>query len=102
MMDTSAEQATEQKGSSGPNLDFLMDIPLQVTVELGRTRIPIRQIMQLKKNAIIPLDRAANEPVDILVNDKPFAKGEVVIDGDRIAIQVTDIVSPRERIQKLG
>ncbi len=92
----------EAMGQPSPNLDFLMDIPLQVTVELGRTRIPIKSIMQLKKNAIIPLDRAANEPVDILVNDKPFAKGEVVIDGERIAIQVTDIVSPRERIQKLG
>lgn len=102
MLENTSEAVDDTQAAGSPNLDFLMDIPLQVTVELGRTRIPIRQIMQFKKNAIIPLDRAANEPVDILVNDKPFAKGEVVIDGDRIAIQVTDIVSPRERIQKLG
>ena len=102
MDDMLTDQVGGEQLAGGPKLDFLMDIPLQVTVELGRTRIPIRQILQLRKNAIIPLDRAANEPVDILVNDKPFAKGEVVIDGERIAIQVTDIVSPRERIQKLG
>lgn len=84
------------------NLDFLMDIPLEVTIELGRTRMMVKQLLSLKKNSVIELDREANEPVDILINNKRFAKGEVVIEGDRIAVMITDIISPRERIQKLA
>jgi len=86
----------------GANLDFLMDIPLEVTIELGRTKMLVKQLLGLKKNSVIELDREANEPVDILINNKRFARGEVVIEGDRIAIMITDIISPRERIQRLA
>ena len=88
--------------SHGPNMGFLMDIPLEVAVELGRTRMMVKDLLTLKRNSLIELDREANEPVDILINNKPFAKGEVVIEGERIAIMVIDIVSPTERIQQLS
>ncbi|MFM7199549.1 MAG: flagellar motor switch protein FliN [Myxococcota bacterium] len=86
----------------GANMDFLMDIPLEVTIELGRTRMMVKQLLTLKKNSVIELDREANEPVDILINNKRFARGEVVVEGDRIAIMITDIISPKERIQRLA
>lgn len=85
----------------GANMDFLMDIPLEVTIELGRTKMMVKQLLTLKKNSVIELDREANEPVDILINNKRFARGEVVVEGDRIAIMITDIISPKERIQRL-
>jgi len=86
----------------GANMDFLMDIPLEVTIELGRTKMMVKQLLTLKKNSVIELDREANEPVDILINNKRFARGEVVVEGDRIAIMITDIISPKERIQRLA
>ncbi len=84
------------------HLDFLMDVPLEVTIELGRTRMLVKQLLNLKRNSVVELDREANEPVDILINNKRFAKGEVVIEGERIAIVITEIISLRERIQRLG
>jgi len=83
------------------NLDFLMDIPLDVTIELGRTNMVVKQLLSLRKNSVVELDREANEPIDILINNKRFARGEVVIEGEKIAIMITDIISPRERIQRL-
>jgi flagellar motor switch protein FliN/FliY len=87
-------------GSSG-NMNLLLDIPLQVTVELGRTRKQIRDILELGPGAIIELDKLAGEPVDILVNNKLVAKGEVVVIDENFGVRVTDILSPAERIAKL-
>ena len=84
-----------------PNLNLLMDIPLQVTVELGRTKKLIREILDLSAGSIIQLDKLAGEHVDILVNNKLIAKGEVVVIDENFGVRVTDIVSPYDRVQKL-
>ncbi|MDG5788180.1 flagellar motor switch phosphatase FliY [Evansella sp. AB-P1] len=83
------------------NLDMLLDIPLEVTVELGRTKRSIKDILELSQGSIIELDKLAGEPVDILVNQKLIAKGEVVVIDENFGVRVTDIVSQRERISQL-
>jgi len=83
------------------NLNLLMDIPLQVTVELGRTKKLIREILDLSAGSIIQLDKLAGEHVDILVNNKLIAKGEVVVIDENFGVRVTDIISPIDRVQKL-
>src|SRR5699024_8491387 len=83
------------------NLDMLLDVPLKVTVELGRTNRPIREILDLSPGSIIELDKLAGEPVDILVNEKLIAKGEVVVIDENFGVRVTDIVSKTDRIKSL-
>lgn len=83
------------------NLDLLMDIPLQVTVELGRTKKLIKEILELSPGSIVELDKLAGEPVDILVNNKLIAKGEVVVIEENFGVRVTDILSQVERMNKL-
>lgn len=83
------------------NLNLLQDIPLQVTVELGRTKKLIREILDLSAGSIIQLDKLAGEHVDILVNNKLIAKGEVVVIDENFGVRVTDIISQVDRVQKL-
>lgn len=83
------------------NLNLLLDIPLQVTVELGRTKKLIKEILELSAGSIIQLDKLAGEPVDILVNNKLIAKGEVVVIDENFGVRVTDIISQWDRVQKL-
>ena len=84
------------------NLDMLLDIPLKVTVELGRTRRSVKEILELSSGSIIELDKLAGEPVDILVNDKLVAKGEVVVIEENFGVRVTDILSQSERLKRLN
>jgi len=88
-------------GTDNTNLNLLLDIPLKVTVELGRTQKQIKDILELSQGSIVELDKLAGEPVDILVNNKLIAKGEVVVIDENFGVRVTDIVSPWDRIQKL-
>ncbi|WP_208592509.1 flagellar motor switch phosphatase FliY [Gracilibacillus suaedae] len=83
------------------NLDLLMDIPLQVTVELGRTQRTVKEILELSSGSIVELDKLAGEPVDILVNQKLIAKGEVVVIDENFGVRVTDIVSKEDRLKQL-
>lgn len=83
------------------NLNMLLDIPLQVTVELGRTKHSVKEILQLASGSIIELDRLAGEPVDILVNNRLIAKGEVVVIDENFGVRITDIISQKERINNL-
>jgi flagellar motor switch protein FliN/FliY len=83
------------------NLDLLLDIPLRVTVELGRTHKQIKEILELSQGSVIELDKLAGEPVDILVNNKLIAKGEVVVIDENFGVRVTDIISQWDRIQKI-
>ncbi|SFM32093.1 flagellar motor switch protein FliN/FliY [Gracilibacillus orientalis] len=83
------------------NLDLLMDIPLQVTVELGRTKRTVKEILELSSGSILELDKLAGEPVDILVNQKLIAKGEVVVIDENFGVRVTDIVSKEDRLKQL-
>lgn len=87
---------TEQR-----NLDMLLDIPLKVTVELGRTKRSIKDILDLSPGSIIELDKLAGEPVDILVNEKLVAKGEVVVIDENFGVRVSDIISQTDRLMKL-
>lgn len=86
---------------SPPNIQMLLDINLNVTIELGRTRLSIRKILELGPGSIIELDRLAGEPVDLLVNDKVVAKGEVVVVDEYFGIRIISLVSPEERIKQL-
>ncbi|MFB8420879.1 flagellar motor switch phosphatase FliY [Priestia megaterium] len=94
------EHVSSPQGDSR-NLDMLLDIPLQVTVELGRTKRTVQEILALSSGAIIELDKLAGEPVNILINSKLIAKGEVVVIDENFGVRVTDIISQRDRINKL-
>jgi flagellar motor switch protein FliN/FliY len=83
------------------NLDFILDIPLRVTVELGRTTVVIKDLLQLGQGSVLELDKLAGEPLEILVNGKLVAKGEVVVVNEKFGIRLTDIISPIERIETL-
>jgi flagellar motor switch protein FliN len=83
------------------NLDLLYDIPLEITVELGRTKLPIRKILELGPGAVIQLDKLAGEPVDILANQKLIAKGEVVVIEENFGVRITDIINPVDRLTKM-
>lgn len=93
----------EQHKPSGPSkdLDFILDIPLEVAVEMGRTRMLINDLLQLGQGSVIELNRLAGEPLDVLVNNKLVARGEVVVVSEKFGIRITDIVSPMERVQRL-
>ena len=83
------------------NLDVILDIPVTLSLEIGRTRIAIRNLLQLNQGSVVELDRLAGEPMDVLVNGTLVAHGEVVVVNDRFGIRLTDVVSPSERIRKL-
>ena len=94
---------TVPTGSAQSNdIDFILDIPVQLTVELGRTRIPIRNLLQLAQGSVVELDGLAGEPMDVLVNGCLIAQGEVVVVNDKFGIRLTDIITPAERIRKLN
>jgi flagellar motor switch protein FliN len=82
-------------------LDMILDIPVQVTVELGRSKIPIRNLLQLAQGSVVELDRLAGEPLDVLVNGCLIAQGEVVVINDKFGIRLTDVISPDERLRRL-
>ena len=83
------------------SLDFILDIPLKVTVELGRTRMSVRDILQLAQGSVVELSKFAGEPLEVLVNDRLVARGEVVTVNEKFGIRLTDILSPMERIEQL-
>ncbi|MHB1677052.1 MAG: flagellar motor switch protein FliN [Sulfuriferula sp.] len=84
------------------DIDFILDIPVQLTVELGRTKIAIKNLLQLAQGSVVELAGMAGEPMDILINGCLIAQGEVVVVNDKFGIRVTDIISPAERIRKLN
>jgi flagellar motor switch protein FliN/FliY len=93
---------TAPTGGSGNDLNMILDIPVQLTVELGRTRIPIKNILQLAQGSVVELDALAGEPMDVLVNGFLIAQGEVVVVNDKFGIRLTDIVTPSERMRRLS
>ncbi|MBJ94586.1 MAG: flagellar motor switch protein FliN [Rickettsiales bacterium] len=84
------------------NLDMILDLPLEVSVRLGQTRILIRELLRLDKNSVLELDQGADEPLDIVVNESVLARGEVVDIEGRLGIRITDIVSRKERVETLS
>ncbi len=83
-------------------LDVILDVPVTVSMEIGRTKINIRNLLQLNQGSVIELDRFAGEPMDVLVNGTLIAHGEVVVVNDKFGIRLTDVISPSERVKKLG
>ena len=87
---------------AGNDINMILDIPVQLTVELGRTRIPIKHILQLAQGSVVELEALAGEPMDVLVNGYLIAQGEVVVVNDKFGIRLTDIVTPSERMRRLS
>lgn len=92
-------------GNAAPapkNIDFILDIPMQVTVQVGSTRMVIRDLLQLGQGSVIELEKLAGEPMEVLVNNKLVARGEVVVVNEKFGIRLTDVISAAERVQQLG
>ncbi|HRK11952.1 MAG TPA: flagellar motor switch protein FliN [Thauera sp.] len=102
-----ASQLFEEFGGSGDkqnslnDFDMILDIPVQITVELGRTKLSIRNLLQLAHGSVVELDGLAGEPMDVLVNGTLIAQGEVVVVNDKFGIRLTDIITPAERMRKI-
>ena len=88
-------------GDDDRNLDMILDIPVTIAMEIGRTKISIRNLLQLNQGSVVELDRLAGEPMDVLVNGTLVAHGEVVVVNEKFGIRLTDVVSPAERVKKL-
>lgn len=97
-----AVKATTGNNMDGRGLDLLLDIPLDVSVEVGRSKILVRDLLQLQEGSMIELDKLAGEPLDLYVNSRLIARGEAVVVNDKFGLRLTDVVSPAERIEKLG
>ncbi len=89
-------------GGAPRGFDMIMDIPVSLTVELGRTKISIRNLLQLAHGSVVELDGLAGEPMDVLINGTLIAQGEVVVVNDKFGVRLTDIITPQERIRKLN
>lgn len=98
------EQFSEASGklAAPQGFDMIMDIPVSMTVELGRTKLSIRNLLQLAHGSIVELDGLAGEPLDVLINGTLIAQGEVVVVNDKFGIRLTDIITPQERVKKLN
>ncbi|NOQ93330.1 MAG: flagellar motor switch protein FliN [Methylophaga sp.] len=112
------EQATEEQATTAPitqldddakpprqdidiDLDMVLDIPVTISMEIGRTKINVRNLLQLSQGSVVELDRLAGEPMDVLVNETLIAHGEVVVVNDKFGIRLTDVISAEERVKKL-
>ncbi|AKQ55981.1 flagellar motor switch protein FliN [Bordetella hinzii] len=93
---------TSKENAGGADIDLIMDVPVQLTVELGRTRLTIKNLLQLGQGSVVELDGLAGEPMDIFVNGYLIAQGEVVVVEDKYGIRLTDIITPSERINRLN
>lgn len=94
-------QSENNKTNLNPELEVILDIPVTISMEVGRTSITIRNLLQLNQGSVIELDRLAGEPLDVLVNGTLIAHGEVVVVNEKFGIRMTDVISPAERIKKL-
>ena len=90
------------QGAMPNDLDMIMDIPVQLSVELGRTKMPIKNLLQLAQGSVVELSGLAGEPLDVLINGFLIAQGEVVVVNEKLGIRVTDIITPSERLRRLN
>ncbi|HUN26960.1 MAG TPA: flagellar motor switch protein FliN [Steroidobacteraceae bacterium] len=95
----------QEEGAPDPNrevnMEVILDVPVTLSMEVGRTRMPIRNLLQLNQGSVVELDREAGEPLDVFVNGTLIAHGEVVVVNEKFGIRLTDVISPAERIRKL-
>ena len=94
-------QAEAHAAEPDMSLDVILDVPVTLSLEVGRTRMPIRNLLQLNQGSVVELERGAGEPLDVFVNGTLIAHGEVVVVNDRFGVRLTDVVSPSERIRRL-
>ena len=99
---SSVVEQARQDAAGERNIDMILDIPLEISVELGRTKMAIADLLRLGQGSVIELTKLAGEPLDVLVNGRLVARGEVVVLHDKFGVRLTDIISPRERIEQLG
>ena len=95
------DETADGSGFENEKLDVILDIPVSLSLEVGRTNLPIRNLLQLTQGSVVELDRLAGEPLDVMVNGTLIAHGEVVVVNEKYGIRLTDVMSPHERIQKL-
>lgn len=94
--------ATSAASDDGPrNFDLLLDIPLEITVEIGRSRMLLKELLALGPGSVVELTKLAGEPLDVLVNGKPIARGECVMANDKFGVRLTDVISPKDRLEGL-
>ncbi|HXC59138.1 MAG TPA: flagellar motor switch protein FliN [Steroidobacteraceae bacterium] len=101
MMAGQAQAAAPQDTGGDVKIDVILDVPVTLSLEVGRTRLPIRSLLQLNQGSVVELERNAGEPLDVFVNGTLVAHGEVVVVNDKFGIRLIDVVSPAERIRKL-
>jgi len=99
--DNLKDESSGDDATKDVNLEVILDVPVTLAMEVGRTRIPIRNLLQLNQGSVVELDRAAGEPLDVFVNGTLVAHGEVVVVNEKFGIRLTDVISPAERIRKL-
>jgi len=99
--ETPASEPTTGAAPSARNFELLLDVPLEVTVEIGRARIAIRDLLHLGAGSVVELAKLAGEPLDVLINGRPIARGEAVMVNDKFGVRLTDVISPSERIAGL-
>jgi flagellar motor switch protein FliN/FliY len=104
VFESASATVTSSSGVNNPmqDIQMVLDIPVQLSVELGRTRVPIKYILQLAQGSIVELDALAGEPMDVLINGYLIAQGEVVVVNDKFGIRLTDIVTPSERMRRVS
>ena len=95
-------ESVQQPNASPQNMDFLLDIPLEITVELGKTKITIGELLKLGQGSVVELNKLTNQPLEIFINKKLMAQGEVVVVNEKFAIRLTNIISPGERVKELN
>lgn len=100
-MGDDSEVSVQQSATKERNLNLILDIPLKVTVELGRTKMPVSELLNLTQGSVIELSKLAGEPMEVLVNDKLIARGEAVVVNEKFGVRLTDIISTTERIEQL-
>lgn len=96
------ENIDEQHDDESRDLDFILDIPLELSVELGRTKMLVNDLLQLGQGSIVELNKLAGEPLEVYINNKLVARGEVVVVNEKFGVRLTDIISPMERVRTLG
>lgn len=101
LMKEAEEPARKHQQTNTQNIDLILDIPLRVTVELGRTKMVVSELLNLGQGSVIELNKLAGEPMEILVNDKLVARGEAVVVNEKFGVRLTDIISPKERVEQL-
>lgn len=94
-------EAAEKPGEEHRNLQLILDIPLRVTVELGRAKMVVSELLNLGQGSVIELSKLAGEPMEVLVNDRLVARGEAVVVNEKFGVRLTDIISPAERVEQL-